>query len=95
MISQNIALYDWTNGVIMIGVFAVVCIALVVALIIFMASGKKKEDTEEQKYSSNKKKRAIQPSFLFQLIDLFQNLYCKNAVKFLPGSVIGTGPKPT
>ena len=47
MISQNIALYDWNNGVIMIGVFAVVCIALVVALIIFMSSGKKKEDTEE------------------------------------------------
>ena len=47
MISQNIALYDWNNGVIMIGVFAVVCIALVFALIIFMSSGKKKEDTEE------------------------------------------------
>lgn len=47
MISQNIALYDWNNGVIMIGVFAVVCIILVVALIVFMSSGKKKEDTEE------------------------------------------------
>ena len=47
MISQNIALYDWTNGVIMIGVFALVCIILVVALIVFMSSGKKKEETEE------------------------------------------------
>ena len=47
MISQNIALYDWNNGVIMIGIFAVVCIALVVMLIVFMSSGKKKEDTEE------------------------------------------------
>lgn len=47
MISQNIALYDWNNGVIMIGVFAVVCIALVATLIIFMSSGKKKEDSEE------------------------------------------------
>ena len=47
MISQNIALYDWNNGVIMIGVFAVVCVALVVILIVFMSSGKKKEDTEE------------------------------------------------
>ena len=42
MISQNIALYDWNNGVIMIGIFAVVCIALVVMLIVFMSSGKKK-----------------------------------------------------
>lgn len=47
MITQNIALYDWTNGVIMIGVFALVCVILVVALLMFMASGKKKEDTEE------------------------------------------------
>ena len=47
MISQNIALYDWNNGVIMIGVFALVCVVLVIALIVFMASGKKKEDTEE------------------------------------------------
>lgn len=44
MINQNIALYDWNNGVIMIGVFALVCVILVAALIIFMTSGKKKED---------------------------------------------------
>jgi len=47
MISQNIALYNWNNGVIMIGVFALVCVILVIALIVFMASGKKKEETEE------------------------------------------------
>ena len=47
MIGQNIALYDWTNGVIMIGVFALVCVILIAVLIMFMASGKKKEDTEE------------------------------------------------
>lgn len=47
MIGQNIALYDWNNGVIMIGVFALVCVILVVALIMFMASGKKKEDSQE------------------------------------------------
>ena len=48
MISQNIALYDWNNGVIMIGIFAAVCVALVVVLIVFMSSGKKKEDSEEE-----------------------------------------------
>lgn len=47
MISQNIALYDWTNGVVMIGVFALVCVILVVALLAFMFGGKKKEDLEE------------------------------------------------
>ena len=47
MISQNMALYNWNNGVVMIGVFALVCIILVAALIIFMTSGKKKEDLEE------------------------------------------------
>ena len=47
MITQNIALYDWTNGVIMIGVFALVCIILITTLIVFMTSGKKKKDTDE------------------------------------------------
>lgn len=47
MISHNIALYDWNNGVVMIGVFALVCIILVAALLIFMFGGKKKEDLEE------------------------------------------------
>jgi len=47
MIAQNIALYNWNNGVIMIAIFALVCIVLVGILINFMMSGKKKEETEE------------------------------------------------
>lgn len=47
MINQAIALYNWNNGVIMIGVFALVVVILIATLIIFMTSGKKKEDTEE------------------------------------------------
>ncbi len=34
-------LVNWSNGIIMIGVFGAVVIGLVVALIIFMNSGKK------------------------------------------------------
>jgi hypothetical protein len=34
-------LVNWSNGIIMIGVFGVVVIGLVAALIIFMNSGKK------------------------------------------------------
>ena len=44
MLGQNIALYDWSNGVIMIGVFALVCVILVAALIILVTSGKKNKD---------------------------------------------------
>ncbi len=47
MINQTIALYNWNNGVIMIGIFALVCVILIATLIIFMSSGKKKEDTDE------------------------------------------------
>lgn len=47
MITQTFALYNWNNGVIMIGIFALVCIILVGVLINFMMSGKPKEDTEE------------------------------------------------
>ena len=47
MINQTIALYNWNNGVIMIGVFALVVVILIATLIIFMTSGKKKEDSEE------------------------------------------------
>lgn len=36
-----VPLVDWSNGIIMIGVFALVVIALVVMLISFMNSGKK------------------------------------------------------
>lgn len=47
MINQSIALYDWTNGVIMIAVFGFICVALVAALLIFMFGGKKKESQDE------------------------------------------------
>ncbi|MFC5195068.1 MULTISPECIES: hypothetical protein [Bizionia] len=47
MISQSLALYNWNNGVIMIGIFALVCVVLVGILINFMMSGKPKEDVEE------------------------------------------------
>ncbi len=42
MINLNIALYNYNNGVIMIGVFALVCIVLIIMLISFMSGGKKK-----------------------------------------------------
>ncbi len=47
MISQNLALYNWNNGVFMIAIFALVCIALVVTLVVFMNSGKKKENKDK------------------------------------------------
>lgn len=47
MISQNLALANWNNGVIMIAIFALVCVTLIGILINFMMSGKKEEDTEE------------------------------------------------
>jgi len=47
MIFQNLALANWNNGVIMIAIFALVCVTLVGILINFMMSGKKEEDTEE------------------------------------------------
>lgn len=37
---------NWNNGVFMIVIFAVVCVALVGILINFMMSGKKKDDLE-------------------------------------------------
>ncbi|MFK7832697.1 MAG: hypothetical protein AB8B52_05435 [Winogradskyella sp.] len=44
MILQNISLYSWTNGVVMIAIFAAVCLTLVGILVNFMASGKKKDE---------------------------------------------------
>lgn len=41
MISQNISLVSWSNGVVMIGVFALVCIGLVVALLLLVNGGGK------------------------------------------------------
>ena len=44
MNKQVFALYNWDLGVILIGVFALVCVILVAFLISFMMSGKKKEN---------------------------------------------------
>jgi len=38
-------LYDWTNGVIMIAVFGLVCVILIGILVHFMTSGKGKNKT--------------------------------------------------
>jgi hypothetical protein len=47
MILNKIPLVNWSNGVIMIGVFALVCVILVIMLINFMSSGSKKEDNKD------------------------------------------------
>lgn len=46
MILQNIPLFNWNNGVVMIGVFALVVVILIGILINFMMSGKKHEDSD-------------------------------------------------
>ena len=43
MINILLALYSWTNGVIMIAIFALVCVTLVGILINFMMKGKAKD----------------------------------------------------
>jgi hypothetical protein len=40
-------IYDWSNGVIMIGVFALVVVILIGVLINFMMSGKGKNEMED------------------------------------------------
>lgn len=47
MIVQKIPLVDWGNGVIMIGLFALVVIILIGFLIYFMSGGPKKDDSSE------------------------------------------------
>ncbi|MGB5555274.1 MAG: hypothetical protein WBM83_11495 [Flavobacteriaceae bacterium] len=42
---QTIPLVNWSNGIIMIAVFAAVCIGLVAALVLFINSGKDKQDS--------------------------------------------------
>lgn len=49
MISHSIALSNWNNGVIMIGIFALVCITLIGIMINFVMSGKKKEEEDTEK----------------------------------------------
>ena len=44
MMTQTISLYNWTNGVIMIAIFGIVCITLVGIIIKFMMSDKKKDN---------------------------------------------------
>ena len=44
MQALNIPLADWGNGVIMIGVFALVVVILIALTISFMSGGKKKDE---------------------------------------------------
>lgn len=44
---------NWNNGVFMIAIFALVCIALVGILVNFMMSGKKKENDTDQSEESH------------------------------------------
>lgn len=45
MMNSVVALvYNWTMGVVMLGVFALVCIILIGVLVNFIASGKNKKD---------------------------------------------------
>ncbi len=53
MLNTIIALYSWTNGVVMIAIFALVCITLVGILINFMLSGKKKDESNNIKDDNN------------------------------------------
>mgnify|MGYP000300691797 CR=1 FL=1 len=41
---NTLPLVSWTNGTIMIGIFALVCIGLVVALLLLVFGGAKKQD---------------------------------------------------
>lgn len=63
MISQNIALYSWNNGVVMIAIFALVCIALVGILINFMMSGKKENASDGLDATTNSlnKDESVEP----------------------------------
>jgi len=45
MILQNIPLYSWTSGVVLIAIFAVVCLTLIGVVVNFMMSGKKDESS--------------------------------------------------
>jgi hypothetical protein len=45
MIDKLFILYSWTNGVVMIAIFALVCITLVGILINFMSKGKRKDES--------------------------------------------------
>ncbi|WP_178988680.1 hypothetical protein [Winogradskyella schleiferi] len=53
MINSLIALYSWTNGVVMIVIFALVCITLVGILINFMSKGKSTEESNKLNEDNN------------------------------------------
>ena len=53
MINTSIALYSWTNGVVMIAIFALVCITLVGILINFMSKGKSKDTSNNLNEDEN------------------------------------------
>ena len=44
MLKLVLPVASWVNGTIMIGIFALVCVGLVVTVVIFMNGGKKKEE---------------------------------------------------
>lgn len=48
MMNQSIALYNWTNGVIMIAIFAIVCLTLIGFLIKFMVTGDRKKENKQE-----------------------------------------------
>ena len=49
MISQNIALYNWNNGVIMIAIFGLVCLVLIGFLVKFMTTSDRKNDEPKER----------------------------------------------
>ncbi|MEM5540110.1 MULTISPECIES: hypothetical protein [unclassified Olleya] len=49
MISQNIALYSWSNGVVMIAIFAVICLLLIGFLVKSMSSSDRKDDEAKER----------------------------------------------
>ncbi len=48
MNTQTIALFNWNNGVFMIIVFALVCLALIGFLVNFMSSGDKNSNSPKE-----------------------------------------------
>lgn len=48
MISNNILLYNHSNGVFVIGIFAVVSLILIAALIMFMSGGTRNKKNNNQ-----------------------------------------------
>lgn len=48
MIQNFITLYNWNNGVFMMGIFVLVCVVLVGALVAMMFGGKTKKDSTNQ-----------------------------------------------